>query len=150
MRLFSPNSCGVWNAGELWKVWPHNVWPASADCWAQWRVETKHAWHLLILVRSLRSRSTNSKYVWHGMLHSVMSHDHESQSLINTKQSDNRQPASQNRFTPEWPLSTCLSPVSCLLWTDGPVWALWSGARAEEVSLSQVRGNFVCWLPPPL
>ena len=31
-----------------------------------------------------------------GMLHSVMSHDHESQSLINTKQSDNRQPASQN------------------------------------------------------
>ena len=48
-----------------------------------------------------------------GMLHSVMSHDHESQSLINTKQSDNRQPASQNRFTPEWPVSTCLSPVSC-------------------------------------
>ena len=113
---------------ELWKVWPHNVWPALLGAGAQWRVETKHAWQLLILVRSLRSRSTNSKYVRHGMLHSVMSHDHESQSLINTgdKVTIDNQP-SQNRFTPGWPLSTCPR-----LLVDGHVWACGQGRQCGE------------------
>ena len=98
---------------ELWKVWPHNVWPGW--CWAQWRAETKHAWHLLILVRSLRSRSTNSKYVWLECFtvwcHMIMNHNHWS--ILNKVTIDNQPVKIGSRPSDRCPPACLLSPVSC-------------------------------------
>ena len=142
MRLFSPNSCGVWNAGELWKVWPHNVWPAR---WLLGSVESGDQTCVTSINLGQKSPEQINKLqicvAWNASQCDVT----WSWITITDQYSPHWQWKTRRvkiGVTPGWPEHTCLCCLLRQMVTCEP--SLWSQpARAWEAEVGY-RGNAVC------